>query len=214
VLELIHAAVGIAIHLHLNNNIPLNEVAIYNGNNSILKVWFLYYRLAGYWKAHRAGIRSGNVDMQLKNLAAFAPLFPATGKNIYALSVVTFLESVSRHPQQRELLKHVASVNITRENHYLAFDEALEQYGVKFVKQNLTSSLSDPVILKQRITAIQDERERMMMLFNEFVGAWLVQKIERLNNTQKLYGSLLTNLPTRLITPIPHSTIFSSTRKK
>jgi hypothetical protein len=72
VLELIHAAVGIAIHLHLNNNIPLNEVAIYNGNNSILKVWFLYYRLAGYWKAHRAGIRSGNVDMQLKNLAAIS----------------------------------------------------------------------------------------------------------------------------------------------
>jgi hypothetical protein len=95
------------------------------------------------------------------------------------LSVTTFLESVSRHPQQHELLKHVASVNITRKNHYLAFDEALEQYGVKFVKQNLASSLSDPVILNQRITAIQDERERMMMLFNEFVGNSMVSTEDR-----------------------------------
>jgi uncharacterized protein with GYD domain len=86
------------------------------------------------------------------------------------MSVAFFLESISRHPQQHELLKHVASVNITRENHYLAFDEALEQYGVKFVKQNLTSGLSDPVLLKQRIAAIQDERERMLMLYSEFVG--------------------------------------------
>ena len=108
--------------------------------------------------------------MQLKNLAAFASLFPVTGKNNYAMSVTFFLESISHHPQQYELLKHVASVNITRENHYLAFDKALEQYSVKFVKQNLTSGISDPVLLKQRIAAIQNERERILMLYSEFVN--------------------------------------------
>ncbi|CAG8754030.1 14425_t:CDS:1, partial [Dentiscutata heterogama] len=32
------------------------------------------------------------------------------------------------------------------------------------------SGLSDPVLLKQRIAAIQDERERMLMLYSEFVS--------------------------------------------
>src|SRR6185437_1063331 len=73
VLELIHTAVGIAIHIYLNNNnIPSDVEAIFRGDNNILKVWFLFYRLAGYWKAHRIGIRLGNADMQLKSLAAFA----------------------------------------------------------------------------------------------------------------------------------------------
>ncbi|CAG8501318.1 11606_t:CDS:1, partial [Dentiscutata heterogama] len=44
---------------------------------------------------------------------------------------------------------HVASANITKEYHYLAFDEVLKQYSIKFIKQNLASGLSDPVFLKQ-----------------------------------------------------------------
>ena len=108
--------------------------------------------------------------MQLESLAAFSPLFPSTRKNNYALSVAIFLESVSRHLQQRELFKYIASVNLTRKNHYLAFDEALENHGVKLVKQNLASNLSDPMLLKQQITAIQDENERILKLYAELVG--------------------------------------------
>ncbi|KAF0420303.1 hypothetical protein F8M41_007086 [Gigaspora margarita] len=94
VLELIYTAIGIAIHLYLNSkNILLDTETIFRDNNNILKVWFLYYRLARYWKGYRVGICLGNADMQLKNLVAFA-LFPATGKNIYILLVVTFLELI------------------------------------------------------------------------------------------------------------------------
>jgi len=47
VLELIWAAVEIAIHIHMNNkNIILDDVI--DGNNIALKVWLQYYRLAGY----------------------------------------------------------------------------------------------------------------------------------------------------------------------
>ncbi|CAG8636773.1 15803_t:CDS:2, partial [Dentiscutata heterogama] len=170
VLKLIHTAVGIAIHLYLNNNnILLNTETIFKRDKNILKVWYLYYCLAGYWKAHHIGICLDNADMQLKSLAAFALLFPATSKNIYILSVVTFLKSVSCNPQQYELFKHIALVNITRENHYLAYNEVLKQYGIKFVKQNLTSGLSDPNTLKQKITAIQDEYKRLLLLYDEFV---------------------------------------------
>ncbi|CAG8765642.1 9922_t:CDS:2, partial [Cetraspora pellucida] len=176
--RLIHFAVAIAIHLYLKKNNKIQdemdnikiENTIISRNNNTLKVWYLYYCLAEYWKAHRAGIRTRNLDMQLKNLAAFAPLFPVAGKNNYAMSIAFFLESILHHPQQYELLRHVASVNIIREYYYLAFDEALEQYGIKFIKQNLASGLSDSVLLKQRIAAIQDEHKRMLMLYSEFVS--------------------------------------------
>ncbi|CAG8603299.1 4861_t:CDS:2 [Racocetra fulgida] len=165
-------------HFKLENPSSLNEY--YNSFPSALTSFFhrliesiekqIYeVRKRKSKQSHRMSICLGNADMQLESLAAFAPLFPATGKNIYILSVIIFLESVSRNLQQYELFKHIASVNITKKNHYLAFDEALEQYGIKFVKQNLTSGLSNPVVLKQRIMAIQDERRRMILLYNEFV---------------------------------------------
>ncbi|KAF0538512.1 hypothetical protein F8M41_007723 [Gigaspora margarita] len=110
-----------------------------------------------------------NADMQLKSLVAFALLFLATSKNIYTSLVVTFLESVLHSSQQYGLFKHVASVNITREYHYLAFDKALKQYGVKFVKQNLISDLPDPEILKQKIISIQDKCKRILLLYDKFV---------------------------------------------
>ena len=79
----------------------------------------------------------------MANLAAFAPLFPAARKYRYASSVLHFLAQVCDDVQLQELLKMVCSVNITHEGHYLAFDKALEIYGVKFIKQNITGNLVD-----------------------------------------------------------------------
>ena len=81
--------------------------------------------------------------MQMSNLAAFAPLFPAAGKFKYASSVAHFLAQVHDDPQLQKLLQTVCSVNLGSEGHYLAFDEALETYGVKFIKQNITGNLTD-----------------------------------------------------------------------
>ncbi|CAG8597580.1 26189_t:CDS:2 [Gigaspora margarita] len=55
-----------------------------------------------------------------------------------------------------------------RENHYLVFDKALEQYGINFVKQNLTFGLSNPDTLKQKIIAIKDEHKRILLLYNKY----------------------------------------------
>jgi hypothetical protein len=67
---------------------------IENGSNNILKVWYLYLCWAGYWIGHKIGIRRGNYEMQIKNLAAFSPLFPVAGKCNYARSVTYFLTYV------------------------------------------------------------------------------------------------------------------------
>ncbi len=72
--------------------------------------------------------------MQMSNLAAFAPLFPAAGKFKYAISIVHFLAQVHDDLQLQKLLQMVCSVNLTSEGYYLAFDKALETYDVKFIK--------------------------------------------------------------------------------
>jgi len=95
-------------------------------------------------------------------------LFPCTGRVNYFKSVAQFLAEYQRYPQLQQLLQHACSVNITKEGHYLAFDEALEFFGVKFVKQNLKNRIIDEKDLKQQIKAVQSERARTDLLFSIF----------------------------------------------
>ena len=76
---------------------------------------------------------------------------------------------IHRNPEQKELLTYVSSVNLTREGHYFAFDEALEFFGVKFIKQNITGKVTDLENLMLQIKSVQSEHEHMMLLFSEFV---------------------------------------------
>ncbi|CAB4407227.1 unnamed protein product [Rhizophagus irregularis] len=107
---------------------------IENENNNIFKVWYCYFCWAGYWFEHKQGIRKGNYNMQFKNLLAFSPLFPVAGKNNYAKSVTHFLSYVNDDKTLQKLLQYVCSVNLTRPGYYFGFDEALERFGVMFVK--------------------------------------------------------------------------------
>jgi hypothetical protein len=167
VLELIWAAVGIAIHRYLKETgKTIDEIA--NGPNNIRKVWLNYYRWAGYWKAHKIGIRRGNFDLQVACLAAFAPLFPATGRFRYAESVAIFLGNLHTDPEFRKRLLQVPSVNLTEDGHYLGYDEALETYGVHFVKQMTTGKLGDQRNLERQIQGSQGEMERLSTL-DEFI---------------------------------------------
>ena len=107
--------------------------------------------------------------MQIANLAAFASLFPAAGKFKYASSVAHFLAQVHDDPQLQNLLQMVCSVNLTREGHYLAFDEALETYGVKYTKQNITGNLTNQQTMMSKIQAIQSEENHLSILLVEYI---------------------------------------------
>ncbi|RHZ50930.1 hypothetical protein Glove_487g10 [Diversispora epigaea] len=61
------------------------------------------------------------------------------------------------------------AVNLTQNGHYFAFDEALETFGVKFIKQNITGNVVDEKNLKRQIKAAQSEKERMNLLLDEFL---------------------------------------------
>ncbi len=184
VLELIWVAVGIAIFKYLNNkNLTISDIK--SGNNNILKVWYHYLCWAGYWIGHKIGIRRGNYEMQIRNLKAFSPLFPVTGKSNYARSVVYFLTYVEHDPHLQELLKCVCSVNLTQPGHYFAFDEALERFGVKFVKQNIGGKIVSDEELSLQISSVQTERERLDLLISEYIGDTVVVREERAVQSRK-----------------------------
>ena len=184
VLELIWVAVSIAICKYLNRNNKTMKDIKDNGNN-VLKVWYYYFCWAGYWIGHKIGIRRGNYDMQFKNLAAFSPLFPVVNKSNYARSVTYFLSNVNDNPTLQKLLQYVCSVNLTRPGHYFAFDEALEQFGVKFVKQNIGGNRMDIDNLKSQISSVQTERERLTLLLSEYVEDSILIRKERAIKSRK-----------------------------
>ena len=192
VLDLIWIAVGFAIQIHIKKN---NITDIINSDNEILKIWFHFFQWAGLWKGHKVGIRTGNSKLQIQCLSAFAPLFPAAGKLNYTRSVVHFLSILAKYPRIQSLLNYTGSVNLTRDGHYFAFDEALETFGVKFIKQNITGNVINEENLKRQIKSAQNEKERMNLLFSEFLGDTVMSKSDRaVNNRHEILWNLVDKL--------------------
>ncbi|CAG8493021.1 16986_t:CDS:2 [Dentiscutata heterogama] len=134
VLELVWSAVAIVIHIYMYKY-GITLTDIENRNNNVLK-----------------------------SLKAFAPLFPAIEKNRYAESISRFLMTVEKNLALKAKLQVVGSINLIADEYFLAIDEALEYFGVKFIKQNITGCLTDPNNLKLVIKAVQDEKDRLMHL--------------------------------------------------
>ena len=203
VLELIWIAVGIAICKYLRaRNKTIDDIE--GENNDVLKVWYYYFCWAGYWFGHKQGIRRGNYDMQFKNLLAFSPLFPVAGKSNYARSVTYFLSYVNDDLTLQKLLQYVCSVNLTQPGHYFGFDEALERFGVMFVKQNISGNYMDNEELKHQITSVQNERDRLNTLLSEYVGDTALFKGERTVKSRKeSLWKLAENLTTAFNLPDP-----------
>ncbi|CAJ0881189.1 8830_t:CDS:2 [Entrophospora sp. SA101] len=97
-------------------------------------------------------IRTGNLELQLKSLNAFAPLFPITGKSRYA-----------------ESLQVAASINLTRENHYLGYDEALETFGVKERLLILYDEYVDDISTSRNIRTMNDRNEALWKLVDKLL---------------------------------------------
>lgn len=108
--------------------------------------------------------------LERSRLLTAEPLFPVAGKFNYARSTVHFLAYIQQEPALQLLLQHVCSVNLTREGQYLAFDEALEYFGVHFVKQNISGNPINEENLMLQIQAVQGERDRIDLLLSEFLG--------------------------------------------
>lgn len=169
-LDLIWTSVGIALHLfafkkQVSINFLLDEFS-----NNYCSTWALFWKWTSFWKAHKIGIRTGNFDLQINALKAFAPLFTVAGKLNYATSVCHYLAEIDKDPQLETLLKYAASVNLAHKNHYYAYDEALETFGVKYIKKSLTKNPLNEENLKLFIKSAQSENARIQLLFEEFLN--------------------------------------------
>ncbi|KAF0455591.1 hypothetical protein F8M41_001472 [Gigaspora margarita] len=104
------------------------------------------------------------------NLAAYAPLFPVARKFKYASSVAYFLAQVHDDPQLQNLLQIICSVNLTKEGYYFAFNKALETYGIKYTKQNITNNLIDQQTMILKIQAVQNKENYLLILLVEYIN--------------------------------------------
>src|SRR5215204_2917516 len=95
-------------------------------------------------------------------LAAFSPLFPVAGKLNYMKSVAHYLTILAQYPKLEEKLHATASLKVSEDRigRLLAFDEGLETFGVKFIKNNIIGNVIDDESLKTQIKAAQSEYER------------------------------------------------------
>ena len=104
----------------------------------------------------------------------------------------------------QKLLQYVCSVNITQPGHYFGFDEALERFGVMFVKQNISGNYMDNETLKQQIASVQNERDRLNALLSEYVGDTALFKGERtIKSRKESLWKLAENLTTAFNLPNP-----------
>lgn len=142
----------------------------------------MYYKWAGIWKAHRMGMRVGNFGLQRDSLSAAGPLFASAAKSNYTTAIAHFLAIIAAHPQLEEKLQYCGSFKIPRDDarHIcFGFDEALETFGVRFIKGNVTGNIIDEKVLKNQIKASQSERERIDLLMSEYLNDNSISHSER-----------------------------------
>jgi hypothetical protein len=192
ILDLLWVAAGTAVNIFIaSKKMSISEIIDdKNDTNICLKVWYLYYIWGGIWKAHRIGIRIGNFEIQKDSLAAAAPLFASAAKFNYTTAIAHYLATIATYPQLKKKLHYANSFRIPREESdsrhiCFAFDEALETFGVKYIKQNINGNCIDEKNLKNQIKACQEERDRIDLLMSEYLNDKSVSQTERAIKSRK-----------------------------
>src|SRR5581483_8773265 len=110
-------------------------------------------------------------------------------------SIVNYLALLAKYPKLCTFLEFAPSVNLTHNGHFYAFDEALETFGVKYIKENITGNSYNIENLKRQIKSTQSERERMDLLFGEFIDDIVISKKDRaVNGRHELFWTLINSL--------------------
>ena len=99
-------------------------------------------------------MRIGNHNLQWDALATSSPLFPSARKSNYAVAIAQHLSTLIKYPKLNEILQHVGAFRIPKNTNNqkhicFGFDEALETFGIHFIKQNVTGNVIDETKLKQ-----------------------------------------------------------------
>ncbi|RHZ81301.1 hypothetical protein Glove_122g92 [Diversispora epigaea] len=151
------------------------------------------------------GMRVGNFNLQRNLLSATGPLYASAGKLNCTTAIAHYLSIIAAHPKLEEKLRYCSAFkipnNINDSNNKrhicFGFDEALETFGVRFIKQNISGNIFDEKTLRDQIKASQDERERIDLLMSEYLGNYSISHSEwavksRKESLWKLVDDLVT----------------------
>ncbi|GES97125.1 hypothetical protein GLOIN_2v1482460 [Rhizophagus clarus] len=155
VLDLIWAAVGIAINIYITKKkLLFSEIMNDEENDHIcLKIWYLYYKWTGIWKAHRIGMRVGNFGLQRDSLSAAGPLYASAAKSNYTTAIAHFLATIAAHPQLEKKLNYCSAFKIPHDIdsglHHVCFgfDEDLGERAVNSRQESLWELVNDLIVI-------------------------------------------------------------------
>ena len=138
------------------------------------------------------GMHVGNFGLQWSSLSAAAPLYASAAKSNYTTAIAHYLSIIVAHPNLEERLNYCGTFktpcNINKEDsRYICFgfDEALETFGIRFIKQNVCENIIDEKNLKDQIKSSQDERERIDLLMSEYLNDYAVSHSEQAIKSRK-----------------------------
>ncbi|GBB98812.1 hypothetical protein RclHR1_03330009 [Rhizophagus clarus] len=176
----------------------LEQVVDYRSTYRVLDLIWRAVGCALNIYAKKNGLYFKNIMNEKNNLLKVWYLFfEWAGKMNYIKSTVNYLALLTKYPKLCVLLEFASSINLTQKGHFYAFDEALETFGVKFIKENITGNIYNIENLKRQIKAAQAEKERMDLLFGEFIDDIVISKKDRaVDRRHELFWILVKSLLT------------------
>ncbi|RIA95840.1 hypothetical protein C1645_816136 [Glomus cerebriforme] len=124
----------------------------------------------------------------LDSLFATGPFYASAAKSNYTMAIAHFLVTIAAHTQLEEKLCYCGAFKIPYDTDNdpenvcyvcFGFNEALESFGVRFIKGNISGNIIDEKNLKIQIKASQSERERIDLLMNEYLNDNLILHSEK-----------------------------------
>ena len=137
------------------------------------------------------GMHIGNFDLQQNSLFTTTLLYISAAKSNYITAIAHYFSIIAAYLKLKERLNYCSAFkilcDINKESRHVCFDfdEALEMFGIRFVKQNVCENIIDEKNLKDQIKSSQDERERIDLLMNEYLNDYAVSHSERIINSRK-----------------------------
>ncbi|RHZ70951.1 hypothetical protein Glove_264g47 [Diversispora epigaea] len=184
VLDLLWAAVGIAINIYTTEKkISLDEimdgVRFLDKFESVVDYRSTARVLDLLWAAVGIAINIYTTEkkISLDEIMDAGPLYASAGKLNYTTAIAHYLSIIAAHPKLEEKLRYCSAFkipnNVNDPNNArhvcFGFDEALETFSVKFIKQNISGNIFDEKNLRDQIKASQDERERIDLLMKSIL---------------------------------------------
>src|SRR6266498_2208721 len=150
------------------------------------------------------GMRVGNFDLQRDFLSAAGSLYASAAKSNYTTAIAHFLTTIKAYPELKKRLHYYGAFKIfydidenseSTRHVCFGFDEALETFGVKYIKQNISRNVIDEKNLKNQIKSSQSERDRIDLLISEYLNDYSTSYSKRaIDSYQESLWNLINEL--------------------